>query len=207
MKIFSLSLALFILMDPIGNIPIFITVLKGVNPKKQFRIIFRELIIALIAMLIFYFIGEHLLNILHITQGSVMMSGGVILFIIALKLIFPGMNGDKQVVHDKEPFIVPLAIPMVAGPAVLAAVMLYSKQGISAMIVLTSIFIAWVCTTIILLSSSFLKKVLGKKGIMACEKLMGLLLIMIAIQMFVDGLNNCCLLPPQNVKIVPHEEH
>jgi multiple antibiotic resistance protein len=200
MKIFSLSLALFILMDPIGNIPIFIAVLKGVNPKKQTKIIFRELIIALVAMLFFYFIGKYLLDILHISHGSVMMSGGVILFIIALKLIFPSMNGDRKVVHDKEPFIVPLAIPMVAGPAVLAAVMLYSKQGINPVIVLTSIFIAWVCSTIILLSSSFLKNVLGKKGIMACEKLMGLLLVMIAIQMFVDGLNNCCLLPAQVIK-------
>ncbi len=129
-----------------------------------------------------------------------MMSGGIILFIIALKLIFPDINGERKVLHDKEPFIVPLAIPMVAGPAVLAAVMLYSKQGISSVIVLSAILIAWACTTAILLASSFLKKVLGKKGIMACEKLMGLLLIMLAIQMFVDGLNNCCLLPTQMIK-------
>ncbi len=102
--------------------------------------------------------------------------------------------------HDKEPFIVPLAIPLVAGPAVLAAVMLYSKQGIPSIMVLTAIIIAWIFSTAILLSSTFLKKVLGKKGIMACEKLMGLLLVMIAIQMFVDGLNNCCLLPHQMIQ-------
>lgn len=129
-----------------------------------------------------------------------MMSGGIILFIIALKLIFPSINGERKVMHDKEPFIVPLAIPLVAGPAVLAAVMLYSKQGIPSIMVLTAIIIAWIFSTAILLSSTFLKKVLGKKGIMACEKLMGLLLVMIAIQMFVDGLNNCCLLPHQMIQ-------
>lgn len=200
MKLFSLSFALFILMDPIGNVPIFITVLKGVDPKKQKRIIFRELFIALAAMIFFYFIGDFLLKILNISPGAVMMSGGIILFIIALKLIFPSINGDKKVVADKEPLIVPLAIPLVAGPAVLAAVMLYSRQGINSFIVLSAIVIAWVFSTAILLSSAFLKKVLGKRGIMACEKLMGLLLVMIAIQMFVDGLNNCCLLPHQMIK-------
>jgi multiple antibiotic resistance protein len=192
MKLFSLSFALFILMDPIGNIPIFIAVLKGVDPRKQKRIICRELFIALIAMLFFYFIGDYLLTILHISHGAVLMSGGIILFIIALKLIFPSMNGERQAVHDKDPFIVPLAIPLVAGPAVLAAVMLYSKQGASSLTVLFSILIAWAATTAILLSSTFLKNVLGKRGIMACEKLMGLLLVMIAMQMFVDGINNCC---------------
>ncbi|HSX04403.1 MAG TPA: MarC family protein [Rhabdochlamydiaceae bacterium] len=200
MRIFSLSFALFILMDPIGNIPIFIAVLKGVDPKKQTRIIFRELIIALFVMVFFYYIGDYLLSILNISHGAVMMSGGIILFIIALKLIFPSMNGERKVLHDKAPFIVPLAIPLVAGPAVLAAIMLYSKQGVSSVIVLSSILIAWVFTTAILLSSSFLKNVLGKRGILACEKLMGLVLIMIAIQMFVDGLNNCCLLPHQVIK-------
>lgn len=187
-------------MDPIGNIPIFIAVLKGVDPKKQTRIIFRELIIALFVMVFFYYIGDYLLSILNISHGAVMMSGGIILFIIALKLIFPSMNGERKVLHDKAPFIVPLAIPLVAGPAVLAAIMLYSKQGVSSVIVLSSILIAWVFTTAILLSSSFLKNVLGKRGILACEKLMGLVLIMIAIQMFVDGLNNCCLLPHQVIK-------
>lgn len=194
MTLFSLSLSLFILMDPIGNIPLFISILKDVNSRRQKVIIFRELLIALFAMLVFYFSGDYLLSILNISHGAVMMSGGIILFIIALKLIFPSMNSDKQIIHDKEPFIVPLAIPLVAGPAVLAAVMLYSKQEINEFLVISAILIAWTVTTAILLASAFLKKILGERGILACEKLMGLLLIMIAIQMFVDGLNNCCLI-------------
>lgn len=181
-------------MDPIGNIPLFISILKDVNSRRQKVIIFRELLIALFAMLVFYFSGDYLLSILNISHGAVMMSGGIILFIIALKLIFPSMNSDKQIIHDKEPFIVPLAIPLVAGPAVLAAVMLYSKQEINEFLVISAILIAWTVTTAILLASAFLKKILGERGILACEKLMGLLLIMIAIQMFVDGLNNCCLI-------------
>lgn len=195
MTLFALSFSLFILMDPIGNIPIFISVLKNAKPKRQILIIFREMIIALFAIFVFYFIGDYLLSILNISHGAVMMSGGIILFIISLKLIFPSINGDKQIVHEKEPFIVPLAIPLVAGPAVLAAVMLYSKQGINEFIVISAILIAWAVSTIILVSSSFLKKILGERGIAACEKLMGLLLIMIAIQMFVDGLLICCITP------------
>lgn len=193
MTLFSLSLSLFILMDPIGNIPIYLSVLKDVNPKRQVILILRELLIALFAIFVFYFIGDYLLSILNISHGAVMMSGGIILFIIALKLIFPSMNHDKEPLLNKEPFIVPLAIPLVAGPAVLAAVMLYSKQEINELIVVSAILIAWAVTTAILLASSFLKKILGERGILACEKLMGLLLIMIAIQMFVDGLLICCI--------------
>ncbi len=183
-------------MDPIGNIPIFLSVLKETNAKRQIKIIIRELIIALLIIICFYFIGEYLLQLLQVKHYTVMISGGIILFIIALRMIFPMQhmmekNGFRK---DREPFIVPLAVPLVAGPAVLAAVMLYSHQDIPASITLTAIIIAWVASTIILICSNILKKILGMRGIIALERLMGLLLTLIAVQMFLEGLRSYLIL-------------
>jgi len=184
----SISLSLFLLMDPIGNIPIFISVLKKVKPSRQKFIIFRELIIALIVIIFFNFLGEYLLDLLKVSQPTIQIAGGIILFLISLKMIFPPIRGANHVEEENhEPFIVPLAIPFVAGPAVLAAVMLMHRSTPTS-IMLISIFVAWVATTIILISSSFLQKLLGSRGITACERLMGLILILIAAQMFLEGL-------------------
>ncbi len=188
MTLFSMAFSLFLLMDSIGNVPIFIAILKEISPKRQRKIIFRELILALIAVIIFYFIGDPLLTFMHISQQSVLISGGIILFIIALKLIFPPANRNGWQNGQKEPFLVPLAIPLVAGPAVLATVMLYSRQEIGHFMALSAIFIAWVASTIVLLSASYLRRVLGEKGLSVCEKLMGLILVMLAVQMFLDGI-------------------
>lgn len=188
-----MAISLFLLMDSIGNIPIFLSILKEINPKRQRVIIFRELIIALFVIIGFYFLGDLLLGFLHISQQAVLVSGGIILFIIALKLIFApksqGNNGFSEKDTKEEPFLVPLAIPLVAGPAVLAATMLYSRQEISVIICMAAIFIAWVASTLILLSAVFLKRLLGERGIQACERLTGLILIMLAVQMFLDGIS------------------
>jgi multiple antibiotic resistance protein len=185
--IFSLALSFFILMDAIGNIPIFLSLLKRVDPKRQRIIIFRELIIALVVIIIFNFVGEAVLRVLGISPHTVMMGGGIILFLVALKMVFP-MRSDFQAdlsEEEKEPFIVPMAIPMVAGPAILAAVMLYSNE--SSFVIVSAIAIAWIATTVILLASSHLKTLLGTRGITACERLMGLILILISIEMFLGG--------------------
>ncbi len=190
-KMFSMAFAFFLLMDPIGNVPIFISILKDIDPVRQRKIIIRELIIALIIIIIFNFIGDALLKFLNVTMPTILISGGIILFLIALKMIFP-VKRDPEVnsSHNKEPFIVPLAMPLVAGPAVLAAVMLYSGQHENKpTILLGSIIIAWAASTIILLSSSFWKKLLGWRGLIACERLMGLILTLIAVQMFLEGVD------------------
>lgn len=188
MTIFAVALSLFLLMDPIGNIPLFLTILKEIDPKRQQRIIFRESLLALLLISTFYFLGEWLLGILGITPQAVRISGGIILFIIAIKLIFPSSNNGPQWSQNKEPFLVPLAMPMIAGPAVLAGVMLYARQNVDHLISLTGIFLAWVGSTIILMCAIPLKKILGQRGITACEKLMGLLLVMLGVQMFLDGI-------------------
>ncbi|MBS0605179.1 MAG: YhgN family NAAT transporter [Verrucomicrobia bacterium] len=185
----SMAFALFLLMDPIGNVPIFVSVLKDIDPARQRKIIMRELIIALIIIILFNFIGDALLGFLNVTMPTILISGGIILFLIALKMIFPGRRDpDVELPQDKEPFIVPLATPLVAGPAVLAAVMLYSGQHENdTFITLGAIVIAWAASTLILLSSALWKKLLGWRGLVACERLMGLILTLIAVQMFLEG--------------------
>lgn len=182
-----MSLSLFLLMDSIGNIPLFISLLKDYSPRKQRLIILREMCIALAVIILFNFLGDTLLDLLGVTPYATMISGGIILFLIALKMIFPtGRDPHVESSHKHEPFIVPLAIPLVAGPAVLAAVMLYSHETPS-YITLISVFFAWVPSLFILLGSSMLKRVLGWRGISACEKLMGLILTLLAVEMFLKG--------------------
>ncbi len=184
----AMAFSLFLLMDSVGNVPLFIAILKGIPRKRQLQIILREMLIALVIMVLFNFLGDYLLNALQVTQYSVLISGGIILFLIALKMIFPSKEAEHAPTPDKEPFIVPLAVPLVAGPAVLAAIILYSRQETGSFSSVLAIVAAWVVTTLILLSSTFLNKIMGPRGIIACERLMGLILTMIAIQMFLEGL-------------------
>lgn len=188
---FSIAFTLFLLMDSLGNIPLFIAILKDLPPKRQRQIILRELLIALGIIIIFYFVGNLLLDLIHVKQHTVLMAGGVILFLIAIRMVFPEFFylKPKKNSSTKDPFIVPLAVPLLAGPAVLASIMLYSKEGESPFIVLYALFWAWVATALILLSSSILQKFLGDKGLTACERLMGLLLTLISVQMFLQGIS------------------
>ena len=114
----------------------------------------------------------------------------IILFLLCLKMIFPPPHDpNESLPHDTEPFIVPLAVPLVAGPSVLAAVMIYAKQEDSSLIMVGAIMLAWLASLVILISSSYLKHILGWRGILALERLMGLVLILIAVQMFLSGLS------------------
>lgn len=186
--LFSLSFALFLLMDPIGNIPIYVSTLKEVESKRQHLIIIRELLIALVVIILFAFLGDYLLIILGIDQKTVLISGGIILFLIAIQMIFPKADAPFYASPGVgEPFIVPLAIPLIAGPSVLAAVIVYSHRG-SPLLLILAICIAWLITTVILLAAPFLKKILGMRGVTACERLMGLLLTLMSVQMFLEGM-------------------
>ncbi len=190
MSLFSIAFSLFLLMDPIGNIPFYISFLKGLDSKRQRYVIFRELVIALVIIILFNFIGDGLMKFLHVQNDTIQIAGGIILFLLCLKMIFPPPHdANESIPHDTEPFIVPLAVPLVAGPSVLAAVMIYSKQT-EGILMIGAILIAWIASLIILLSASFLKQILGWRGILALERLMGLVLILIAVQMFMSGLSN-----------------
>lgn len=189
--LFSISLSLIILMNSFGNIPLFLSLLKGIPKKRQKQIVLRELIIALIIIITFTFIGDILLSFLNITEDIVPIAGGIVLFLLSLNMLFP-KEKEKKVVGQElekitEPFIVPLAIPLVAGPAVLAAVILYSHQFSSAEII-GSIIIAWVFTLVILLISANLSEWLKERGIIAIERIMGFIMVLISLQMLLTGL-------------------
>lgn len=176
-------------MDSIGNIPLYLSILKNLSPKRQRVVIFREMVIALVVIILFMFLGDSLMNFLQIEEGTIRIAGGVILFLICVKMIFPSTQDPQEKVPlNEEPLVVPLAVPLVAGPAVLAAVMIYSRQGTNIWNMIGAICIAWIASLIVALASSYLKSLLGWRGITAIERLMGLILILIAVQMFLSGL-------------------
>ncbi|PJE78652.1 hypothetical protein CI610_02408 [invertebrate metagenome] len=189
MEIFSVAILLFLIMDPLGNLPVFIAVLKGVPEERRTKILFREMLIALIILLVFVFAGENILQVLHLKQESVGIAGGIILFMIAIKMIFPTASGAAGDVLDEEPFIVPLATPLVAGPSILAALILSAHQypGEEWKLV-TAVVSAWAVTALILMFSNPVMKLIGHRGVIALERLMGMVLVMLSIQMLLDAL-------------------
>ncbi|MFK8030429.1 MAG: YhgN family NAAT transporter [Gammaproteobacteria bacterium] len=191
MTIMSAAVMLFLIMDPLGNLPVFLSVLKNVPAERRQKIIVRELLMALVVMLIFLFAGRHILAFLHVRQEAVSISGGIILFIIGLKMIFPGRGSSwaDDSDGDSEPFLVPLAIPMVAGPSLLAALMLITSGEEGRMLDwVIALMAAWFVTAVILFFSNTFFKLLGHRGLIAVERLMGMVIIMISVQMFLDGI-------------------
>ena len=189
--IISSAVVLFFVMDPLGNIPIFLSLLKDIEPKRRWKIISRELLIALVILLIFLFFGQQLLNLLQLESESVSIAGGIILFIIGIRMVFPSKRGVMGDQLEDEPFIVPLAIPLIAGPSALATLMLLVNSDPSNMLNwLYVLLIAWILTAVILLSAPIFYKILKKRGLAAIERLMGMILIMIAVQMFVTGIRS-----------------
>lgn len=191
-EMISATILLFLIMDPIGNLPIFMSILKGLAPKRRQFIIIREMIIALLLMLSFLFVGEHILIFLNLHTETVSISGGIVLFLIAIKMIFPDQEGNNSgFANEEEPFLVPLAIPLVAGPSVLATLLLLSHQHPNHInLLIIALIIAWGFSMLILMLSNLLSNLLGNKGINALERLMGLLLIMISTQMLLDGIRS-----------------
>lgn len=186
--IWSAAVLLFFLMDPLGNIPLLLSVLKGIPPKRQRVIIARELVLALLILLLFLFGGRPLLDFLHLEQEAVTISGGIILLIIGLRLIFPTKEGVMGQSPDGEPFLVPIAIPMVAGPSVLAMLILMtqsSTKGIEHW--LFALLIAWALSAVLMMAAPLLLRILKKRGLHALERLMGMILVMMAVQMLLNG--------------------
>ena len=188
MTIVSAALLLFLVMDPLGNIPLYLTALKNIAPQRRVKVILRELIIALLVMVLFLFAGQYFLSALHISEPALTVTGGVILFLIALKMIFP-QPADQDPVNQEEPFIVPLAIPYVAGPSALATLLLIMNNEPQRWPEwLAALIAAWLVAGAILLSAGFLAKILRNRGLIAIERLMGMILVAISIQMLMDGI-------------------
>ncbi len=191
MDIISAATLLFLVMDPLGNIPVFLSVLETVPRERRTRVLIRELLLALLVLVAFLYFGQHLLGFLGLSEHSIRIAGGIILFLIALKMVFPvarSAHTPDELVG--EPLLVPLAIPMVAGPSAMAVVMLLSTNDPSRMTEWSfALLAAWFLSSVILVSATGLKRYLGQRGLIAMERLMGMLLIAIAVQMLLEGIS------------------
>ena len=189
LSLFSLPIILFLIMDPVGNIPAYLTLVEKFSPQRQKKILFREMLIALALMIVFAFLGEALFYILQVSDITVMLSSGAILFLTAIKILFPTSDSLRANLPQQEPFIIPLAVPLIAGPSALATIMLFSKiTTLGEMLI--GITIAWISSLIVLYLAPFLQKYLRNSGLMACERLMGMILVMLAIQRFMEGIHH-----------------
>jgi multiple antibiotic resistance protein len=189
MTIYSATILLWLVMDPLGNIPAFLTVLNSVDPRRHMVIILRESLFAFIILSLFLFAGDSFLNSLQLSQAALDIAGGIILFLIAIRMIFPEHNNNDRERFSGEPFIVPLAIPFIAGPSALATVMVFSSQAPEHLWYwFAALCIASILSTITLLFGNALKKILGQKGLIALERLMGMILTTIAVQMLLTGI-------------------
>src|SRR5581483_1923419 len=190
MTTMSAAILLFLIMDPLGNIPLFLALLKDVPPKRRRAVMVRELLIALAVLLIFLMGGQLILKLLQLRQESVSIAGGIVLFLIGIRMVFPPAEGGIfGQAGEGEPFIVPMAIPGVAGPSAMAALLLLTntQPGRTADWAI-ALLCAWLATAIILLSSTYLFRWLGESVLTALERVMGMLLIALSVQMFMGGI-------------------
>ncbi|WP_296403258.1 YhgN family NAAT transporter [Psychrobacter sp.] len=192
MEIYATALTLFLIMDPLGNIPIFLSVLNKVPEERRRFIIIRELLLALLLMVLFLFSGGSILHTLGLSTEAVAIGGGLVMMIMAIRMIFPNRGtvmGDDE--GDGEPFIVPLAIPLIAGPSILATLILITEKNSQSITkALMALLLAWLVTAVILFFSTKLYKILGNRGLKAIERLMGMILISISVQMLLNGFSS-----------------
>lgn len=190
METLSAAVMLFLIMDPLGNLPIFLSVLRHVDPKRRNKILVRELLLALGIMMVFLYAGDAMLKFLGLEAQAVSIAGGIILFLIAIKMIFPDPSGGFSGVDaGQEPFLVPLAVPLIAGPSVLAALLLVANTDPTRMMDWTlALVLAWGASSAILMFSGLFHRLLGERGLTALERLMGMVLVMISVQMLLDGI-------------------
>ncbi len=186
-QVASVAVTLFFIMDPFGNMTVFHAVLKHLDPKRRKQVIVRELLIALAILFVFLLLGTRILNFLGLRPSAINVAGGILLFTIAIKMVFPT---GSPIIDESEgdPFIVPLAMPLVAGPSAIAVLLLLSASNPGQMASGgLALLISWSLAFIILYFSPAFLQFLGDRGLRALERLMGMLLIMIAVQMFLDG--------------------
>lgn len=187
MSILSATILLFLVLDPVGNVPFFLTALREVEPSRHLRVVVRELLIALGVLVGFLFAGPMALRAIHLSQPSLAVAGGIILFLIAIRMVFPSSKESVDLIQG-EPFIVPLAIPFVAGPSAMAAlIMISSQEPDRRMEWLVAVVLAWSLSSAIILAASRLKEILGERGLIAVERLMGMVLVAVAVQMLMTG--------------------
>ncbi len=184
----SATILLLLITDPFGNIPIFVNALKHVPPERRSLVIVREVFIAFALLLTFMFVGEGFLRLMNLSDLSLQMAGGVVLFLIALRMIFPPPAAPDLAIQG-EPLIVPLAIPALAGPSAMATVMLLVSQAPDRRLEwVAALAMTMGLGAIVLLLAERIQRVLGERFSIAMERLMGLILVAVSVEMLIRGL-------------------
>ena len=183
----SATILLILITDPVGNIPIFANALKHVAPERRARVILREILIAFFLLLTFMFVGEGFLRVMNLSELSLQIGGGVILFLIALRMVFPPPATLEPEIFE-EPLIVPLAVPAIAGPSALATVLLLvSQQPERRLDWIAALCVTMLISAVVLVSAERIQRLIGSRLLVAVERLMGLVLVSVAIEMMLRG--------------------
>lgn len=190
-EISAAAVTLFLVMDPLGNVPLFHAILGRLDSQRRTRVIARELLIALFILFAFLLLGNSILAFLGLSQSSLNIAGGVLLFLISLRMIFPSHHSNDEEQIEEEPFIVPLAVPLTAGPSTIAVLLLLNSNQPERLPEWSiALLLAWLGATVILLFSPQLMILLGKRGSRALERLMGMILVLLATQMLLNGIRD-----------------
>ena len=185
----SATILLILITDPIGNIPIFANALKHVAPERRPWVILREVLIAFVLLLTVMFVGDRFLRVMYLSELSLQIGGGVILFLIALRMIFPPPAGPETPESRVEPLIVPLAIPAIAGPSALATVLLLVSQAPERrMEWIAALCVTMTVSAVVLVLAERIQRVAGDRFVVALERLMGLVLVSVSIEMLLRGI-------------------
>ena len=190
----SAFVLLFLVLDPLGNLPVVASLLSQVDSKRRARVVIRECFIAYLILLAFMFGGRQFLDVMHLSEISLSIAGGVILFMIAINMVFKSTESVFGESLDREPFIVPLAIPLIAGPSALATVMLMvSREPAKLGLWIGAMTAAMIVSAVLLALGGKIEKLLGKRAMEAIERLMGLILTAIAVEMLLGGIRQFLL--------------
>lgn len=190
MSTLALALTFFLVANPIGNSPTILALLKDYEFERQKKIVFREAMIALFIALFFQFFGEIFLNMLRINQYALVLTGGIILFILALQMIFHKPEDKENPQMKREPFIVPIATPMISGAGLMTFIMVNAASEMNNLKITTAILVAWIGVTFVLVTAPYLQKIIGARGMAALEQVMGMVLGLMSMQMIVNGALN-----------------
>ena len=189
MSLIQATVLLFLVMDPVGNLPIFNSILKNKTIRERVKIIVRELIFTYLLLIGFLLLGDYIQSYLNLRISTLHIAGGIILLLVAIGMVFPGI-GMKIVDKDDEPFFVPLAMPLLAGPATIAIVLILgSSHPTNTLQWIIAISLSWVLVALVLIPSPWVFKSINDKTARILERLMGMILIMLAVQMFLNGVD------------------
>lgn len=191
MSVWALALTIFFVANPIGNTPAFVALVKEFDFSRQKRILFREAVFSYLLAIFFLYLGQLFLSAIQVHTYAVSVSGGTLLFLVAVNMIFPPEEEEhKEEKHRVEPFIVPIATPLISGGGVLSTIMIYSGMGYGYPKMTAATTIAYAAVIVVVVSAAYLQKILGTRGLIALEQFMGMILSMISIQIIVTGIKS-----------------